>query len=48
MVMHTICPRHFFRRKKVFPEGPSPPLNCGPGHQMIRDAEMTLQARLVL
>ena len=47
MVIHTICPRHFFRGGNVFPEGRSPMLNCGPGHQTITYAEMTLQARLV-
>jgi len=35
MDVHTICPRRFFRGEKVFPEGRSPPLSYGLGHQMI-------------
>jgi len=32
----------FFRGAKVFPKGRSPPLSCGPGHQMSRYAEIIL------
>jgi len=45
--MYTICPRDFFRWKKVFPGKRSPLLSHGYGHQIIRYAEITLQARLV-
>jgi len=42
MVMHTIRPRHFSGGEKVFPGGRSLPLSYGPGHQMIRYADITL------
>jgi len=37
----------FSGEEKVFPGRRSPPRSYGPGHQMIRYAEITLQARLV-
>jgi len=33
--------KSFFRREKVFPEGRSPPLSYGLGHQMISSDETT-------
>ena len=34
MVMHTICPRHFFRGEESFSMGAKPSLTYGPDHQM--------------
>jgi len=42
LVVHTICPRHFFREEIVSPRGRSPPSSYGPGHQMMRYADITL------
>jgi len=43
MVMHTICPRRFFRREESFSRGAKPPLSYGQcGHQMIKNVEITL------
>jgi len=42
MVMHTICPRHFFMGGESFSMETKPSLTYRPGHQMIRYAEITL------